>query len=296
VTSDKESSSDEAFEAASRPLYRERPEDFVAARNRAVREARARGERDLATRLAALRRPNQSLWLANRLHEVAPHQLKNLLAVAGQMRAAQARAARGDAAARKQFRELITSHSQLIEELVRAGLSFAEENGQGAGEEVGRRLAATLRAASAEPEEGGRRLAEGRLLADLEPAGFGLQAGAPAPSITEAGEASRGEEPSETAEAAETAETVQARAATFALEAAARAGQARRTAAERERAAVAARTRADELARKASALAREAAKAREEAEAAELQAAAAEREAADARRAAQEAAADARRR
>jgi hypothetical protein len=287
VSSDKESSSEEAFEAASRPLYRERPEDFVAARNRAVREARARGEKELATRLAALRRPNLNLWLANRLHEVAPHQLKNLLAVAGQMQAAQARAARGDAAARKQFRELISSHSHLIEELVRAGLSFAEENGQGAGEEVGRRLAATLRAASAEPGEGGRRLAEGRLLGDLEPAGFGLMSGAPAGPMTEAGETFTGAEPSEMGEAP---------AATSALEATALAAEARRTAAERERAAVASRSRADELARKASALAREAGKAQEEADAAEEQAEAAERDAADARRAAQEAAARARRR
>jgi hypothetical protein len=287
VTSDKESSSEEAFEAASRPLYRERPEDFVAARNRAVREARGRGDKELATRLAALRRPNLSLWLANRLHEVAPHQLKNLLAVADQMQAAQARAARGDAAARKQFRELISSHSHLIEELVRSGLSFAEQNGQGAGEEVGRRLAATLRAASAEPAEGGRRLAEGRLLGDLEPAGFELMSGAPAGPMTEAGETFTGAEPSETGEA---------RAATSALEATAQAAEARRTAAERERAAVAFRSRADELARKASALAREAGKAREEADAAEEQAEAAEREAADARRAAQEAAARARRR
>jgi hypothetical protein len=292
VTSDKQSDSEEAFEAASRQLYRERPEDFVAARNRAVREARGRGERDLAARLAALRRPNLSLWLANHLHEVAPHQLKNLLAVAGQMQAAQARAARGDAAARKQFRELITRHSHLIEELVRAGLSFAEESGQGAGEEVGRRLAGTLRAASAEPQEGGRRLAEGRLLADLEPAGFELVSGAPAGPPPEAGETPGAGEPSETAEA----ETAQARGATLRLEAAARAAEARRTAAERERAAVAARSRADELARKASALAREAGKAREEAQAAELQAATAEQEAADARRAAQEAAAGARRR
>jgi len=108
VSSDQESGSEEAFEAASRQLYRERPEEFVAARNRAVREARGRGQRELATRLAGLRRPNLSLWLANRLHEVAPHQLKNLLAVAGQMQAAQARAALGDVAARKRFRELIT--------------------------------------------------------------------------------------------------------------------------------------------------------------------------------------------
>jgi hypothetical protein len=293
VSNDQESGSEEAFEAASRQLSRERPEDFVAARNRAVREARGRGQRDLATRLAGLRRPNLSLWLANRLHEVAPHQLKNLLAVAGQMQAAQARAARGDAAARKQFRELITRHSHLIEELVRAGLSFAEESGQGAGEEVGRRLAATLRAASAEPEEGGRRLAEGALLADLEPAGFELMSGAPSGPPTEAGEAPGQGEPSGTAEAGESG---QAQGAALALEAAARAAEARRTAAERERAAVAARSRADELARKASALAREAGKAREEAQAAELQAAAAEQEAANARRAAQEAAAGARRR
>ena len=254
---------DERFEEALGSLYAGPPEDFVAARNTLVRQLRGEGERELATRVAALRRPSVSLWLANRLHEVAPDRLNELLAAGGELQQAQAEAASGDAASRRRFRELIARHAQLIDELVRAGLTLAEEHGHGAGEEVGRRLAATLRAASTDGDEkeDARRLLHGRLQAELEPAGFesiGLLAPAAPP------EGGR-------------------RAAESPAEAAVRAAEARRLAAEKERAAIVARTRADELGRQADALAKQARSARQEADVAEQEAQAAEAEAAAAR-------------
>ena len=95
MSSQKQPSSEEALEQASRPLYSEQPEDFVAARGRLVRELRGQGERELAGRVAALRRPTLSLWLANRLGEVAGPELEELLAVGGELQDAQAKAARG---------------------------------------------------------------------------------------------------------------------------------------------------------------------------------------------------------
>ena len=246
----------------------------MAARDRLVRELRGRKDRELAARVAKLRRPTLSLWLANRLHEVAGDQLRDLLSAGGELQAAQARAAAGDASARRRFRELIGRHSQLIDGLVRAGLELSEQQGHGSGEEVGRRLAATLRAASSEPGEGGRALLEGSLDAEMESGGFDLlasPAGFPTVIPGTAGGEEKGEEPRESA-----------------LEKAARAAEARRAAVESERAAVAARSQADELSRQADALARAARKAREEADAAQEKAREAEEAAAEARQAARD--------
>jgi hypothetical protein len=275
---DERTGSDDPFEDARAALYGERPEDFVAARDRLVRELRARKERELAGRLAKLRRPPVSLWLANRLHEVAGGPLRDLLAVGGELQVAQTSAASGDASARRRFRELIGRHSQLIDGLVRAGLAHAEEQGVGSGEEVERRLLATLRAASTEPGESGRALLKGRLQAEPEVGGFGLLAPASAAGFGTAAPA----------DAATAAESAGDEPRDSALQAAARAAEARRTAVESERAAVAARSRAEELSHRADALAREARKAREEADAAQEEARSAEAAAAEAQRAARD--------
>lgn len=240
-------------------LYREPPGTFVAARNRLVKDLRARGEREAAAELAAMRRPTLSVWAANRLREVAPRALQELLAAGRELQSAQARASSGDAQARREFRELLARHSTMLDELVRAAADFLEEQGYSASEEVTRRLMGTLRTASADPETLGRQLAEGRLSTDLEPAGFEL---APASAV----EPAAGQRRQETASAA------------------ARAADARREASELERAAVAARSRADELARRARRLSEEARAAEEEAATAQKEAHSAEERAAEARR------------
>jgi hypothetical protein len=275
---DEGAGSEEAFENARAALYGERPEEFVAARDRLARELRARKERELAGRVAKLRRPPISLWLANRLHEVAGEPLRELLSVGRELQAAQASAAAGDASARRRFRELIGRHSQLLDGLLRAGLAHAEEQGYGSGEEVGRRLAATLRAASTEPGESGRALLEGRLESEPEAAGFGLLA---SPSAAAFGPAA----PADASGAREAAGDEQRESA---LQIAARAAEARRTAVESERAAVAARSRAEELSHRADGLAREARRAREEADTAQEEARSAEAAAAEAQQAARD--------
>lgn len=270
--------SDETLEEVRRNLYKERPEDFVAARDRLVRELRGKKDREKAARVARLRRPTLSLWLANRLHDVAGERLRELFTVGGELQAAQARAASGDASARRRFRELMGRHSQLLDGLVRRGLELSEEQGHGSGEEVGRRLAATLRAASTEPGEAAGALLEGSLDTEMEPGGFALLGSAgtfPTVIPGTAGEAAEGaegaDEPRESA-----------------IEMAARAAEARRVAVESERAAVAARTQAEELSRQADALARAARKAREEADAAAEKAREAEETAAEAKQAARD--------
>jgi hypothetical protein len=271
---DQPAGSEDVFDEARGALYRESPENFVAARDRLVRELRGRKERELAARVARLRRPPLSLWLANRLHEVAGPQLRDLFTAGGELQSAQASAASGDAAARRRFRDLIGRHAQLIDGLVRAALALSEEQGHASGEEVGRRLAATLRAASTEPGESGQALLEGRLDAEMEPGGFALLGspasggalGAPRPAGADAGMQEQ----------------------ESALESTARAAEARREAVESERAAVAARSHAEELSHRADGLSREARKAREEADAAQEKARAAEEAAAEAKQVARD--------
>ena len=55
------------LDAIADELYTLRPDGFAAARDDAVKQARAAGHADLARDLGKLRRPTQSAWIVNLL-------------------------------------------------------------------------------------------------------------------------------------------------------------------------------------------------------------------------------------
>lgn len=167
--------SEATFEHLVAQLQAEAPDDFVARRTALVRDLRKRGERDLAARVAALRRPPLSVWAANRLHEVASRELEDLLASGGRLREAQFAALEGRAGGggAREFGVLVSAHSAAVAAAVDASIGFLAGSGRDASDPVRRRLQVTLREASLGGADRQAELAEGRLTADLEPEGFG---------------------------------------------------------------------------------------------------------------------------
>jgi hypothetical protein len=152
-------------------LYGDDPADFVARRTAVVKELRAQGQPDLARSVAALRRPTVSVWAVNRLHDVAPTEVEALTEAGVSLRDAQMAALAGEAVS--DLRSLLSAHSAALQRTVDAATAFLAGQGQGVSDVVRQRLQTTLRAVSLGPPELREALATGRLMAELEPAGFG---------------------------------------------------------------------------------------------------------------------------
>jgi hypothetical protein len=135
-------------------------EDFVGARNALAKELRAAGKEDEAKRVAGLRKPPKALWLVNQLGRRAPIPLQALIAATRKIREAQEKGLSGD-----EVREGMRAQRAALAALTAAARDPASE----------RRIHDTLQAAAmSEPDA----LREGRLLQELQPAGFGALLGA----------------------------------------------------------------------------------------------------------------------
>ncbi|HEY2670728.1 MAG TPA: hypothetical protein VGJ07_10170 [Rugosimonospora sp.] len=105
-------------------LYALPPERFIAARDEAVAEARAAGDRALAARIGALRRPTVAAWLVNLVALHRPEQVGALLDLGTALREAQ-QELRGE-----RLRELSAQRRAAITELVAAARRLAVEAGR----------------------------------------------------------------------------------------------------------------------------------------------------------------------
>src|SRR5579862_5235623 len=74
-------------------LYALKPDEFAAARDAEVRQARQAGQRDLAREIAQLRKPTQSAWLINLLWRDQHDVMEQLFELANELTRAQAEAA-----------------------------------------------------------------------------------------------------------------------------------------------------------------------------------------------------------
>jgi hypothetical protein len=155
-------------------LYALPPDRFIAARDEAVAEARAAGDREGAARLAKLRRPTVAAWLVNLLALHRPEQLGELLDLASALRDAQHRL-RGD-----ELRALSNRRRQAIARLVGQVRGLAVEAGRPARETLPlAEVEATLVAALAD-DEVAEAVRAGRLTKATEYAGFGEVPAGPA--------------------------------------------------------------------------------------------------------------------
>ncbi|MFE1445355.1 hypothetical protein [Streptomyces olivaceoviridis] len=141
-------------------LYGLRPEEFVAARDRRVRDAREAGDQALAKEIGALRRPSLAAWVSNLLVRRQPEEVQPLLGLGEELRRAH-RELNGS-----QLRRLARRQNEVIGALVRQARRLAAQAGHPVGEGVQREVEGTLHAALADPEAA-RELAAGRLVKPL---------------------------------------------------------------------------------------------------------------------------------
>jgi hypothetical protein len=130
-------------------LYGLPPEEFVSARDLAVRDLRAAGERAEAARVKELRRPTAAAAAVNRLVRGHRADVKRFLAAADALQKAQLAGRNVETATRRE--------RQALDKLVRAG---------------GDQVRQSLRAAAVDTAAA-RQLLEARLERELEPRGFG---------------------------------------------------------------------------------------------------------------------------
>ena len=144
-------------------LYALAPEDFTAARDAAVEQARAEGDRALAKELAGLRRPTVPAHLVNLLVRAEPDLVGQLLELGGQLAEAQ-RAGSGTG-----VRELGEQRRALVSAVTARALDLG---GREATAAVRGEVEATLEAALADPAASDA-VRSGRLVRALSFAGFG---------------------------------------------------------------------------------------------------------------------------
>ncbi|MGV9451691.1 hypothetical protein [Streptomyces sp. NPDC003635] len=142
-------------------LYALRPEDFTAARNTRMAEARTAGDRALAERIGKLRRPTLSAWVSNLLVRERPEEVQALLRLGEGLRQAH------HDLDGPQLRELSGQQRTLIRAVTREAGQLAARAGHPVGEDVGREVETILHTALADPGAA-REWAAGRLVRPFE--------------------------------------------------------------------------------------------------------------------------------
>ena len=162
-------------EAAAAELYGLPLDEFTAARNERVKQARAAGDGGAAVAIGKLAKPNKVAWLANQLVREDADGIRALLELGESMRQATA------SLATEQLRQASRQQHQVINALVQQARSLASAAGQAMSEDTARGLGDTLHAALAD-EQAARQLSQGRLSSGLASSGFpGIDAGAASP-------------------------------------------------------------------------------------------------------------------
>ncbi|MFI1968602.1 hypothetical protein BLA24_05965 [Streptomyces cinnamoneus] len=141
-------------------LFRLRPEEFTAVRDRRAAEALRAGDRELARYVKALRRPTLAAWASNLLVRERPDEAEALTALGEGLREAH-RKLDG-----RQLRELGRRQRVLVAALSRQAGELAAEAGHPVGEDVRREVEDTLHAALADAAAA-REWAAGRLARPL---------------------------------------------------------------------------------------------------------------------------------
>ena len=150
-------------------LYALPPEQFTAARNARALAAKAAGDREVAARIAALRKPTVLGWLVNLMVRELPEEIGGFLDLGDALREATA------TLSGPELRQLSGQRHRLVQAFVRQARELARQAGYRITEDVARGLEETLAAALTDPAVA-EQLRTGRLTSGLTPTGF------PAPS------------------------------------------------------------------------------------------------------------------
>jgi hypothetical protein len=152
-------------------LYGEPLDTFTAARNALAKTLVQAADRDGAAAVKALRKPSTGAWALNQLARTRPADVERLLAAGEELRQAQQDALEGGDPSR--LREARHAHGDEVERLASAAAELLSEAGKSSGASQRDRLTSTLQAAATD-DDSRELLRRGRLVQDLEPAGFGF--------------------------------------------------------------------------------------------------------------------------
>jgi len=141
-------------EASLQQLYQRPPERFTAARNQLAKELSAAGSEELASRVRAASRPTVAIWALNKLAHDSPEELDELLEAGDRIRAAQARAVRGNRQGAGELRQASHELQTKLVSLVRRAAHAIEGLGRSPSASALGKIEATLRAAALNPGEG----------------------------------------------------------------------------------------------------------------------------------------------
>jgi hypothetical protein len=159
------------LDAVADELYSLPTGEFIVARNRSVKQARAEGDRQLAEQIRSLRRPSTAAWLTNQLVREHRGEIQPLLDLGRELREVMA-----DLDA-DELRELTQQRYRLVSALVQRGRTLGAVRGVRVTDEVAQVLRSTLEATLSDPDSA-RSVALGRLTEALSVSGFGSGAGA----------------------------------------------------------------------------------------------------------------------
>ncbi|WAL64296.1 hypothetical protein ORV05_25435 [Amycolatopsis cynarae] len=127
------------FESVSDELYAARREEFTALREERARQAR--GDRQLAKRIAGLRKPTVAAWLVNQVARSCPEEIDRLAKLGEALRDAHQRLAGAE------LRALSQERHELAGLLVQRAHWLARKAGYGVGDTTERQLGETFEAA-----------------------------------------------------------------------------------------------------------------------------------------------------
>lgn len=203
------------LDGAATELYGLDPDEFMAARTALVAQARAAGDRALASAVGALRKPTRSAWLVNLLARDAPDRLRQLDELADRMAAAH------QALDMATLRALGAERQRLIDASTAQAVAAGSDRGYQATEAVRAEVGQTLAAAIADPESRAEARA-GRVVKVRVYSGFGfpLAVSPPPPGTGPASPDAVAEEPSVAADAVRRASESARRRAQEAVDAA----------------------------------------------------------------------------
>ncbi|WP_207838538.1 hypothetical protein [Williamsia soli] len=147
-------------------LYGLDPNDFVKVRDAHVKEARAQGDRALATEISQLRRPTLVAWMVNVLAREHSDDVEKLLELGEALRDAQRHLAGDD------LRTLTTQRQKVVRAMARQAGELAIDHGHTASENALREVGQSLHAALADPDIA-EQVRAGRLVTAVSYSGMG---------------------------------------------------------------------------------------------------------------------------
>jgi hypothetical protein len=156
-----------SYESVTDELYRLAPNDFTAARNARVSEARKAGDSVLATSLKELHKPTVGAWLANLLAQERPEELQSLIALGDELRRGQNRA---DG---EMIRRVSKKKQEAVAKLLSEANTMAKRRRHPVSGAAAMDLEATLDAVFADPKAA-ESVRAGRLTTALRYSGLGL--------------------------------------------------------------------------------------------------------------------------